>query len=503
MKSFFENVYDTVNRLGIEFSQTPQMGDAGMAIRIIGEYSAGKTRLVKELIGSLVPPKLMPVSSQEVQTRLPLEITYGDTPALQLVRRAYDTEEAQVLRELDVFPERKDVTNEDPNETRLRLAVPEPHLTLANGDGQYEDDTQPKRLFLIDMPGWNSEDDASGADGLKLSEDWENLALVYVSHVTRLDSAVNKRQLEHFLQALVNGELLRAREKLPIFFLITACPADECAVIEKKQHDRIQALLKGNDKFIVKVMAVDFANLSADELTSFRSAFWNHVLLESPSPALERSTAAQRVEKWPEAYSLRPYLARCLDFIARFDDIFSKVRSNGLYMGGRSMRFFVGLNTEDMVNRAKALWYKQLKVNGLDEITSIDMPTLPEDHPLAPWLEVYWYPRIRRFHNHMLAFFTRADQTLTFLNGDIADLEAWLGKYLDSSRQAAEAATTHSFRRMCKVIADLPEDMPALQYIATVMTLSLIEARFDDAYQRWKWFLNETALKDQNAKSIK
>ncbi|HIW00463.1 MAG TPA: hypothetical protein H9894_04665 [Candidatus Desulfovibrio intestinipullorum] len=502
MKSFFETVRDTVESLGKEFSRTPELGDAGMAIRIIGEYSAGKTRLVRELLGNLAPAALLPISSQEVQTRLPLEVTYGETPSLQLVRRVYDTEEAQVLRELDVFPQRQDVASEDPGEIRLRLAVPEPRLTLAEGDGLYEDDTQPKRLFLIDMPGWNSEDDTSGADGLELSEDWENLAIVYVSHVTRLDSALNLRQFKHFLHALLDGELLRARDRLPLFFLITACPAEERAAVEKKQLERIQALLHDNDKFIVRVMAVDFASMSTKELAYFRKVFWDHVLLESPSPALEQNSVAKRIENWPTAYALRPYLARCLAHIACLDALFARVCANGLYMGGRSMRFFAGLDTPGLVSRAKALWYKQLEIpKGLEAITSLVLPTLPDEHPLAPWLEAYWYPRLRLFHEHMLAFFTLADQTLSLLTPDIDDLEAWLAESLDASRRAAGEALPASFRRMCEVIANMPENMPEMQRMATVVTLSLLEARYDDSYQGWHWFLSTVTKKNRETES--
>ncbi len=494
MNTFFETVRETVEDLGREFSRAPELGDAGMAIRVIGEYSAGKTRLVRELIRDLAPAALLPVSSQEVQTRLPLEITYGETPALQLVRRTWDTEAAQVLRDLSAFPERKDIADEDPRKSRLRLAVPEPRLTLAEGDGLYEGDTQPKRLFLIDMPGWNSEDDASGAGGLELSEDWENLALVYVSHVTRLDSALNQCQLELFLQALRDGTLLRARDRLPLFFLITACPAAERAAVEKKLEERIRARLGDDATFLVKIAAVDFNAMPAEELTRFRRVFWDHVLLESPSPALEQDSVGRRVENWPEAYALRPYFARCTDFIARLDALFSKVCATGSYMGGRSMRFFAGLDAPGIGRRARELWYKQLEAPaGLETISGLALPELPADHPLASWLEVYWYPRLRGFHERMLAFFTRADQTLGLLPPDIDDLEAWLAERLDDSRRAAREAMPRSFRRMCDIIAGLPEDMPEMRRMATVLTLSLLEARYDDAWRRWQWYLNRTA----------
>ena len=51
-----------------------QLKDGCLTARIVGEFSAGKTRLLKELLNEVIPADLFPVSSIERQTKLQLEI---------------------------------------------------------------------------------------------------------------------------------------------------------------------------------------------------------------------------------------------------------------------------------------------------------------------------------------------------------------------------------------------------------------------------------------------
>jgi len=76
----------------------PPLSDGVLTARIIGEFSAGKTRLLRELLVPLIPPALFPLSSLERQTRLRLEITHGETPRLSLIERPQDYSPATHLQ---------------------------------------------------------------------------------------------------------------------------------------------------------------------------------------------------------------------------------------------------------------------------------------------------------------------------------------------------------------------------------------------------------------------
>lgn len=78
-------LYRALRALAERLSRPAAPPDGLLSARVIGEFSAGKTRLLRELLGEVIPPALFPVSSLERQTRLPLEITYGENDADRLV----------------------------------------------------------------------------------------------------------------------------------------------------------------------------------------------------------------------------------------------------------------------------------------------------------------------------------------------------------------------------------------------------------------------------------
>ena len=127
--------------------------DEMAVIHIIGAFSAGKSRLVREL---LRPHKtahsLLPISSKERQTALPLEITYADTPHLFRIADTNTTE-----TELFAFPSREEQQHFDASKHYLRLELPEPALLLGNVSLCSAEEGI-KRAVLKDMPGWNSGD---------------------------------------------------------------------------------------------------------------------------------------------------------------------------------------------------------------------------------------------------------------------------------------------------------------------------------------------------------
>lgn len=84
-------VFAAVRQFGARMSAPAAPPDGVLTVRVIGEFSAGKTRFLCELLGSCIPIQLQPISSLERQTKLPLEITYGPAAELQLIERPHDS----------------------------------------------------------------------------------------------------------------------------------------------------------------------------------------------------------------------------------------------------------------------------------------------------------------------------------------------------------------------------------------------------------------------------
>ena len=71
---------------------TKKPSDSVLTTRVVGEFSAGKSRLLRELLQPCTPSHLLPISSREVQTCLLLEVTYNPEPELSLIEKTSDTD---------------------------------------------------------------------------------------------------------------------------------------------------------------------------------------------------------------------------------------------------------------------------------------------------------------------------------------------------------------------------------------------------------------------------
>ena len=214
-----------------------QIEDGVLTARVVGEYSAGKTRVIREILANKIPEKYLPISSLEAQTRLQLEISYGQADELYLIEKSEDYDEARIIEQLAQFPARAEVIDYSPEDYRLRLLIDEPKFILAKGDG-YTEDNQPKKLFLIDTPGWNSGDDAiAEKDAHQYFVGEHNLAIIYVCHANRLDGEINKAKLDNFLEALGDAMFLTGKAHLHI--VITHCQKDSQQRLSQRMKERV------------------------------------------------------------------------------------------------------------------------------------------------------------------------------------------------------------------------------------------------------------------------
>lgn len=496
----FFRVEQAIRSIEADFFQQVQLDDATVSVRIVGEFSSGKTRLLREIFGEGIPQALRPVSSLETQTLVPLEVTYGETPLLQLIRRREDSDKAEVLSALDRFPNREELRAlvPDPEEFRLRLHIAEPRLTLADGDGYYEDSTTPQRLRIIDQPGWNSEDEGDDWERLGLSGEWKNLALVYVCRAERLDSRQNQESLKLFLQAFLDGSLEPARERLPLLFVITNCAPEDRKKFTRLQEERIVAHLGDSvESFPVKVVTVDFSTMSGAEREAFRKEFWKHILSESPSPPLLGIGADAVLRRWPPEWALRPYLDDCLAWLGQLQRWIDGLRAPNGFMRGRTMDFFGHASGQQLVDSVRADWRKSLenRAPGLtpETLQSLAVPDLPPDHCLRPWLDNYWLPRLAEPLDALRHFVSVADRVFNGITPEVTDLEGWLAERLEAAHLRAVHALSPSFIQLCRMCRTLPEDTPPAVVLGTLLAASLFEARYAETRNQWTGPLREGA----------
>ena len=468
-------VFDTVRRFAECMSTPVALPDSVLTVRVIGEFSAGKTRFLRELLAPCIPEALLPISSLERQTRLPLEITYGPQAELLLVERPHDAREGKELDRYAHFPKRAEVSAFDPMRYRLRLAIPEPRLILRKGDG-YGDGA--KRLALIDMPGWNSgDDDLAESDANTLMTGHWNLSLGYVCQASRLDGEKNQDRLAAFLEALAAADFIGDRYSL--LFIITQCPPKDRSRLEALARSRVlqawSELGEAPETLDLLVLGAEFSSMAPSELQRFRHSCWQHLL----APLQDDEEQPQHpwlpaVQEWRDEWAIRPRLLRTQQMLEKAGEMLARVRKSGDFLAGMNMYRLIGMGSEERYAKLQAAWLRQLGASVQDTYLQLDALDLPPDHPLHAWWTGYWTPQLDATLVPVRQFFAGADLALHELPGDTPDLQHYLRSRLASAFATAVSQMSNGFIRLVDTTRLLAGEAAPEKVVATLLTLSLL-----------------------------
>lgn len=484
MTTHIEDGYRALQAFAAHMTKVQQVSDGLLTARVIGEFSAGKTRFLRELLGDSIPPALYPVSSLERQTRLPLEITYGPEPELTLVQRANDCEindKTLTLQTLTEFPDREDTLQYDPLGHRLRLAIPEDRLILKDGDG-YSDDKSAKRLFLIDMPGWNSGDDmVAEGDASEIMAGFHNLALVYVVSAVRLDGLKNSERLNNFLQAFSDADFVGVPH---LIVMMTHCPTAEVNALQAKVKKQVNAMWAELDETVslsMDLFSIDFEEASPAELITFRQEFWRSLLspLDQAMASSVRHPWVQDIRSWPKHWLLDDLLAQTHALLTQARAVLQSASKEKNYLVGMNMTKLGGLDKPAINKRLKETWSRQMRdtAAAANEPLHQCIPILDDKHPLAVWWNTYWVPNLQAALQPIRNFLQAASRALDQVNPNTSDLQAHLSQQLDAPYHQAMQAVYSSFTQVVDSLQKLPKEIPPEQTLATLLRLSLFQMR--------------------------
>lgn len=468
-------LFATVQQFGACMSAPEAPPDSVLTVRVIGEFSAGKTRFLRELLGSCIPVALLPISSLERQTRLPLEITYGPEAELMLVERPNDAKPGVPLARYEHFPQRAELSAFDPMRHRLRLAVPETRLILRKGDGYGEG---ARRLALIDMPGWNSGDDelAESDANTLLTGHW-NLALGYVCQASRLDGEWNQDRLIEFLEAMAEADFIGDRYSL--LFIITQCPAEDRSRLEALAHARVLEAWSGLDEdpetLDLLVLGADFSAMLLSDLQRFRHSCWQHLLAPLQDEQEPQHPWLPAIQTWSDEWVIRPRLQRTQQILEQAGLMLYKARKGDEFLGGMNMYRLIGMGAAERYSKLQAAWLRQL---GADlQHNARLMPEgleLSPDHPLHAWWSCYWLPHLHRTLAPARHLFAMTDLALRDLPPDTPDLQQYLRSRLADVYAKAMSQMGSGFVRLVDTTRALVGEAAPEKVVATLLTLSLM-----------------------------
>ena len=464
-----------------------QIEDGVLTARVVGEYSAGKTRVIREILANKIPEKYLPISSLEAQTRLQLEISYGQTDELYLIEKSEDYDEATIIEQLAQFPSRAEVINYSPEDYRLRLLIDEPKFILAKGDG-YTEDNQPKKLFLIDTPGWNSGDDAlAEKDAHQYFVGEHNLAIIYVCHANRLDGEINKAKLDNFLEALGDAMFLTGKAHLHI--VITHCQKDSQQRLSQRMKERVlqqwQALYFEPEKLELKIKALDFAEMSEKDIDDFRTSFWQELLKPVGTEKFEFTQGyAEQILNWSDSWDIRKTVFKQIENLRKMQQILNLACVDGQFIQNMNMTRLLGLSQEQMIERLTERWLRQIQAPNIDGLKELQTyAPLFEEHPLYEWWNQYWLANLSVMSKKFTKYIETVENTIHTVTPEVDDLQSYLSKNISPEyfNITGYFANT-SFDLVIQVIEQQMYSLSLEKFIATLLKLSVLQSRYEDHY---------------------
>ena len=148
-----------------------------------------------------------------------------------------------------------------------------------------------------------------------------------------------------------------------------------------------------------------------------------------------------------------------------------------------NMYRLMGLGTEAIRDKVMSTWLRQLESDRA-QLSDWSTPMLPEGHPLQDWWRGYWQAELEQVLEPVRTFFKAALHAIAQLNPETADLQQHMQSRLAKPYQQALSALDSSFIRLVRTAKALDEEPATEKRIATLFTLSLLQARYEDYYEQ-------------------
>lgn len=462
---------------------TEKMVDEMAVVHIIGAFSAGKSRLVRELLRShKTAHALLPISSQERQTALPLEITYAESPRLLRI----DADKNETL--LSAFPVREEQQRFDASSHYLRLELPEPALLLGNV-GLCSAEEGIKRLVLKDMPGWNSGDSFVAenplANGLVGAN---NISLVYVVRANGVDSQDDLCRLQAIFEAVETGDAFFYNE-FHLIVVVTCCDeSSEHDAISQRITERLQQLAEQvgiEDTLHLTVLCVEFGK-EQDALNheSFTHDFWQAVFarIAQEKQAALATDWTTRLQYWQADWLIQTKLSQSLRLIKDTKHFVEQFKKQDQFVANMNNTRLLGLSEQERRAKVHGAWLKQVG----QWQANVQQLQLSADHPLAAWWQSYWLTQLHILINPVDSLVLEMETAIQQLPIEVPDLAQYFHDHIESSYLQAIETLQSRFYCVCEAIEPIQHDSNQAKLVATALSLSILDAKYTDYYHLLK-----------------
>lgn len=373
----------------LQARQRPAVCDSSRTIRVVGEFSSGKSRMLAELLADRVPEKLRPVSALSEETKLPLEITCGEQLELSLVRRESDfkvDQEVQTIARFDVFPSRHELGAKqvDPKFHRLRLTVPGiPLLTPNRSD---DASSGPLAVYLIDTPGWNGAGDDPTRNALLEAD---QPALVWVCNQSRLQHKDSLNEIRDVLEVVAENVM----KDIALLICVTRWNEEPGSrqVLDGFMAgigDIISDILPDEEALIPlsEPLCIDFGSCSEAELVQFRQRFWSEISQALGAGAVAEQPRTPDFAAVIRDWNLLPRIREAVAHIESVEKLLENYREKDGFLPSMNYRRLAHLSDPERRDRLVKAWEKQLALTDADRgRLGSELQLLEDTNPLSDW----------------------------------------------------------------------------------------------------------------------
>jgi hypothetical protein len=166
----------------------------------------------------------------------------------------------------------------------------------------------------------------------------------------------------------------------------------------------------------------------------------------------------------------------------------AQVRVDGEYIKGMNHHRLLGLDEMTMRQRLKDVWLRQLGVTNLEELRENLRHRIawPEDHALTDWWGGYWQVQADGVIAVVERFFKGFEAGLAAYCSGIEDVQAHFATQLNAVYREWVDLNDTSFSLLVRTACEAGEQSEPEQFVATVLTLSLLEGRYREHYEAAK-----------------
>jgi hypothetical protein len=189
------------------------------------------------------------------------------------------------------------------------------------------------------------------------------------------------------------------------------------------------------------------------------------------------------LRRWPQEWDVRPGLSATAQLFGRARALLDKALQGDEFLPGMNMYRLMGLSAADMAAKLNTVWHRQLEGDPLTA-AAWQAPSLPLGHPLGDWWQTYWQAGMDAALAPVRQFFLQARKAFDGVTPAVKDLQKHLAQALARPHAEALLALDGSFACLVRTTQDLLPEPSQERRIATLLTLSMLQARYEDHYAR-------------------